>query len=96
MYLVVSDSLCPMSPPGFSVHGILGKEYWSGLPYITPGNLQNPGIEPESLVSLALAGGFFTTRVYQRVFQFFVVVVACAFVIIAKNHCQIQFHEDLL
>ena len=36
-------------------------EYWSGLPFPTPGALPNPGIEPESLSSLALAGGFFTT-----------------------------------
>ena len=33
--------------------------YYSGLPFPTPGNLPNPGIEP---VSPALAGGFFTTE----------------------------------
>ena len=32
--------------------------YWSGLPFPSPGDLPDPGIEPESL---ALAGGFFTT-----------------------------------
>ena len=37
------------------------QEYWSGLPYPSPGNLPNPGIEPESPVSLTLAGRFFTT-----------------------------------
>ena len=37
------------------------QEYWSGLPFPTPGDLPNPGIEPASLVSPALAGGFFTT-----------------------------------
>ena len=37
------------------------QEYWSGLPYPTPGYLPDPGIEPASLVSPALAGGFFTT-----------------------------------
>ena len=36
-------------------------EYWSGLPLPTPGDLPNPGIEPDSLSPLALAGGFFTT-----------------------------------
>ena len=36
------------------------KEYWSGLPYST-GDLPDPGIEPMSLMSPALAGGFFTT-----------------------------------
>ena len=37
------------------------QEYWSGLPVPTPGDLPNPGVEPTSLVSPALAGGFFTT-----------------------------------
>ena len=37
------------------------QEYWSGLPFPTPGDLSDPGIEPESLVSPALASGFFTT-----------------------------------
>ena len=41
------------------------QEYWSGLPFPSPGDLPNPGIESgslESLVSPALAGGFFTTE----------------------------------
>ena len=37
------------------------QEYWSGLLFPTPGDLFNPGIEPESLASSALAGRFFTT-----------------------------------
>ena len=37
------------------------QEYWSGLPFPTSGDLPDPGIEPASLVSPALAGGFFTT-----------------------------------
>ena len=35
--------------------------YWNGLPFPSAGNLPNPGIEATSLVSPALAGGFFTT-----------------------------------
>ena len=35
--------------------------YWSKVPFPTPGDLPDPGIEPASLVSPALAGGFFTT-----------------------------------
>ena len=46
--------------PGSSVHGILQREYWTGLPFPTPGNPPDPGIEPESLVSSTWAGGFFT------------------------------------
>ena len=37
------------------------QEYWRGLPFPTPGNLQNPGIKPKSPLSPTLAGGFFTT-----------------------------------
>ena len=38
------------------------QEYWSGLPFPPPGDLPDPGIELESPVSPALAGGFFTTE----------------------------------
>ena len=34
------------------------QEYWSGLPFPSPGDLPDPGIK---LVSLSLAGRFFTT-----------------------------------
>ena len=42
--------------------GFSRQEYWSGLSYPPPGDLPNPGIKPASLMSPALAGGFFTTR----------------------------------
>ena len=32
------------------------QEYWSGFPFPSPGDLPDPGIEPKSLVSPALAG----------------------------------------
>ena len=35
------------------------QEYWSGLPFPSPGDLPNPGMEP---LSPALAGGFFTAE----------------------------------
>ena len=41
--------------------GFSRQEYWSGLPCPPPGDLPDPGIEPASPVSPALAGGFFTT-----------------------------------
>ena len=37
------------------------QEYWSELPHPPPGDLSDPGIEPVSLRSPALGGGFFTT-----------------------------------
>ena len=41
--------------------GFSRQEYWSGLPFPSSGDLPDPGIEPASLMSPALAGGFFTT-----------------------------------
>ena len=49
------------SPAGSSPWGFSRQEYWSGLLFPPPGDLPDPGIEPGSLMSLALAGGFFTT-----------------------------------
>ena len=42
-------------PMGFSK-----QAYQVGLPFPTPGDLPNPGMEPESLMSPVLADGFFT------------------------------------
>ena len=42
--------------------GFSRQEYWSGLPCSPPGDLPNPGIQPQSLTSLALAGGLFITN----------------------------------
>ena len=39
--------------------GFPRQESWSGLPFPTPGNLPNPGMEPRSP---ALAGGFSATE----------------------------------
>ena len=54
------STLCdPMdySPPGSSVHGISKQEYWSGLSFLPPGDLLNPGIKPMPLVSPAWQAG---------------------------------------
>ena len=55
--------LCPTccNPTDCSPAGPSLWDFHSGLPFPTSGNLPNPGIEPESLASPALAGGFFTT-----------------------------------
>ena len=37
------------------------QEHWSGLPCPPPGDLPDPGMEPASLTSPALASVFFTT-----------------------------------
>ena len=38
------------------------QEYWSGLPFLSPRDLPNPGNEHVSTKALALASGFFTTE----------------------------------
>ena len=54
---VVYNCLRPQAPPsmGFSRH-----EDWSGLPFPSPGDLPDPGIEPQSPVSPALEGKVLT------------------------------------
>ena len=41
--------------------GLSRQEYWSGLPFPTPVDLPDPGIEPAPLDSPALTGAFLTT-----------------------------------
>ena len=62
LYLTLCDPMdCRM--PVFSVlMGFSKQEYWSGLPFPSPGDLvssPNPGIELESHASPALTGRFF-------------------------------------
>ena len=42
--------------------GFSRQEYWSDLPFPTPGDLPDPAIEPASSASPALAGGFLPLR----------------------------------
>ena len=37
------------------------QEYWSGLPFPTPGDLPNPMVDPASLLSPELPSGFCST-----------------------------------
>ena len=41
--------------------GFSRQEYWSGLPFPSPGNLPNPRIKSTSLMSFALIGRLLTT-----------------------------------
>ena len=42
--------------------GLSQQEYWSELPFPSPGDLPNPRIEPMVSVAPALSSGFFTTE----------------------------------
>ena len=55
----------PLRPHGLACQAPLSMEffrleYWSGLPFPSPGSLPDPVIKPASLTSPALAGRFFT------------------------------------
>ena len=43
--------------------GFSRQEYWSGLPFPAPGDLNDPGIKPASLKSPTFSGEFFATDV---------------------------------
>ena len=48
--------------------GLSRQGHWSGLPFPFPGDLPDPGIEPESLMPPALADVFFTTSATWETF----------------------------
>ena len=54
-------TLWTVAPQALLSLGLSRQEYWSGLPFPSPGDLLDPGIQPASLMSQALAGRFFTT-----------------------------------
>ena len=64
-WLVAKSCLTLLQFHGIALSTLLSmgfprQESWSGLPFSPPGDLPDPGIEPESLAFPALAGGFFT------------------------------------
>ena len=65
--VLVAKSCLPLcnpmdcSPPGYCVHGFSRQEYWNALPFPSPGDPPDPGIEPASLASPELANRFLTS-----------------------------------
>ena len=57
--LVMSDSL-QLYPARLHFPSDSRQEYSTGLPFLSPGDLPDPGIEPMSFKSPVLTGGFFT------------------------------------
>ena len=51
--------------------GFSRQEYWSGLPFPSPGDLPDLGVEPESP---ALAGGFFTPEPPGKPISYYIAV----------------------
>ena len=61
--------------------GVSRQEYWSRLPCTPPGDLPNPGTELMSLISPALAGGFFTTSATWEALYYVVCVCVSRLVV---------------
>ena len=59
--------------------GFSKQAYWSGLPFPSPGDLPDPGIEP---VSPALAGRFLTTEPPGKCYHY---KVHSSKIIVSKN-----------
>ena len=62
--VVVPSYLTPVTPCTVAHQAPLSmefsrQEYWSGLPFPSPGDLPDPGIKPKVLISPSLTGGFF-------------------------------------
>ena len=61
---IVSDFVIPSTVVCHALPstGFYSQEYWSGLPFPSPGVLPDPGIEPTSPASPISASRFFTTE----------------------------------
>ena len=66
------------SPQVFLSMGFSKQECWNGLPRPPLGNLPDPGTEPMSFMSPALAGRFFTTSVPWEARLIFIEQLLCA------------------
>ena len=60
LFATLWNVACPWAPLSM---GFSRQENWSGLPFPSPEDLPDPGIEPKSLISPAWAGRFFATSI---------------------------------
>ena len=74
------------------------QEYWSGLPFSSPGDLPNPGIEPETPTQQADTLTAWTTREALCIFQFSSVAQSCPPLCDPMNHSApgLPVHHELL
>ena len=91
---VVSNSLWPhelyIARQAPLSMGFSRQEYWSGLPFPSPGDLPVSGIEPMSLTSLALTGVFFTTSTTWEVHQLYIHIYIYSFFLTLLPHTGYQ------
>ena len=58
-------TLWTVAPQALLSLGLSRQEYWSGLPFPSPGDLLDPGIQPASLTSPALAEGSLPSATWE-------------------------------
>ena len=76
--------------------GFSRQEYWSGLPCPPPGDFPDSGIQPVSLASSALAGGFFTTSTtWEAQFLMYIQVIVIQLFIHTHTHTFFQYSVPL-
>ena len=78
--------------------GFSRQEYWSGFSCPPPGDIPNPGVEPVSLMSPALAGSFFTTNatweaITHSLGYFILVSYAALLKVPSKFFLTVVFHK---
>ena len=74
--------------------GFPRQEYWSGLPFPSPGDLPNPGIKPESPESPALAGRSFTTGATWEALSCFIKCLDSLF--LCEDYANIHYFSSSL
>ena len=60
---VTPRTVAHQAPPSM---GFSRQHYWSGVPFPSPGDPPNPGIEPVFLAPSTLAGGFLNTELHGK------------------------------
>ena len=67
--------------------GFSRQEYWSRLPCPAPGGLPDPGTESMSLISPALAAGFFTSSTTWKALVIMYIMIISYLYILQNDHC---------
>ena len=65
----------------------LKQEYWSGLPFPSPGDLPYPGVE---FTSFALADGFFTTKSPGMPLTHYIIYLFYVYWLPSLKECKLQ------
>ena len=66
--------------------GFSRQEYWSGLPFPSPGDPPNPVINPLYLMSPELTGGFFTTSATWETLVWPLLFLKCRWLTFVRAH----------